>query len=115
MQATNHITTILFVGSLLCTSLAHAEKPTLAWETDAGFKQPESTVYDADRDVLYVSNINGQGTDKDGNGYISKVALDGTVTESEWVTGLDGPKGLAIVGDKLYVSDITALVEIDIN
>lgn len=115
MQATNHITSILFIGSLLCTSLAHAETPTLAWETDAGFKQPESAVYDADRDVLYVSNINGQGTDKDGNGYISKVALDGTVTEAEWVTGLDGPKGLAIAGDKLYVSDITALVEIDIN
>lgn len=67
------------------------------------------------RDVLYVSNINGQGTDKDGNGYISKVALDGTVTEAEWATDLDGPKGMAIAGDRLYVSDITALVEIDIN
>ncbi|MFQ6017617.1 MAG: SMP-30/gluconolactonase/LRE family protein [Kiloniellaceae bacterium] len=84
------------------------------WETE-GFKNPESVRYDPARDVLYVSNVNGSPVEKDGNGYISKLAPDGRVIEDRWVSGLDAPKGMAVLGDRLYVSDIDQLVEIDIG
>ncbi len=83
------------------------------WETD-GFKNPESALFDAEAGAVYVSNVNGDGTAKDGNGFISKVSPDGKVVAMDWVTGLDAPKGLAKVGAKLYVSDIDRLAEIDI-
>ncbi len=83
------------------------------WET-AGFKNPESAHFDSGTGILYVSNVNGEATAKDGNGFISKVTPDGKVVALEWVTGLDAPKGLAHAGGKLYAADIDKLVEIDI-
>ena len=35
--------------------------------------------------------------------------------DAEWVKGLNAPKGLVLSGDKLYVSDVDQLVEIDVN
>ena len=34
--------------------------------------------------------------------------------DSDWATGLDAPKGMAIVGDILLVADLTRLHEIDL-
>jgi DNA-binding beta-propeller fold protein YncE len=88
-------------------------EPTIVWETE-GFKAPESVRPDLGGTFAYVANVNGKGTDKDGNGFISKVALkDGKIIKLDWVTGLNGPKGMAQFGDRLYVSDIDQLVEID--
>ena len=94
-------------------ALAHGENLQLQWQT-SGLKNPESVVYDKQREQLYVSNVNGKPTEKDGNGSIALVSLDGEIEALEWVTGLDAPKGLAIHGDKLYVADIDTLVVIDI-
>lgn len=93
--------------------MAGGAAPEPVWET-AGLSNPESVVYDAGNDVLYVSNVNGEAGAKDGNGFISRVSPDGTLLEKEWVTGLDAPKGLAIAGGKLFAADIDTLVEIDI-
>ena len=41
------------------------------WETDTLLTTCESVIYDAGANVLYVSNIAGNPTDKDGNGFIS--------------------------------------------
>ena len=68
---------------------------------------------DSGEGVLYVSNVNGDAAAADGNGYISKLSLEGEILEKEWVTGLDAPKGLALHDGKLYVSDIDKLVVID--
>lgn len=84
------------------------------WET-SGFQNPESVVLDTKNNVLYVSNINGEGTDKDGNGYISKVSLDGKIIEQQWISGLNAPKGLVIYKNKLYATDIDQIVEINIK
>jgi sugar lactone lactonase YvrE len=84
-----------------------------AW-TAPGLDTPESVLYDAERDVLYVSNVAGDPVTKDGVGFISQLAPDGAVREAQWVTGLDAPKGLAMTGDTLYVTDIDRLVAIDI-
>lgn len=92
---------------------ADTATPEKLWETE-GFLNPESVVYDQQSDALYVSNVNGEATEKDGNGFISKVSLDGAILEKEWVSGLNAPKGLALYGNKLYTADIDTLVEIDI-
>ena len=55
---------------------------------------------------------------KNQNGFISKVSSsNGSIIELNWVTGLNAPKGVAISNnnDTLYVSDITDLVEINID
>lgn len=83
-----------------------------------GMKVPESVKYDADLDVFFVSNINGNPSQKDGNGFIAIVRADSTsvvtmLAESgkapkgggKAVT-LNAPKGLAIKGDTLWVADI---------
>lgn len=109
----------LFIMAIttLLPSFSASATPVLtpAWSTPAQFNQPESVIYDANKKMLYLSNINGDGTEHDGNGYIAQLALDGTLIKQEWVKGLDAPKGMAIVGDKLYVADIDQLVVIDIN
>ena len=38
---------------------------------------------------------------------------DGKLITLKWIEGLDAPKGMALHGDKLFVSDIDQLVEID--
>jgi sugar lactone lactonase YvrE len=86
------------------------------WETLAELKTPESVVYAPKQDTLFVSNIDGKPDQKDQKGFISKISLsNGSITELNWITGLDAPKGMAIYNNsKLYVSDITDLVEIEI-
>lgn len=79
-----------------------------------GFKVPESVRYDEEQDVFFVSNIDGNPSMKDGNGFISRVRADGTVDSLMFIAGgrdgviLNAPKGVAIVGDTLWVSDIDA-------
>ena len=82
---------------------------------EAGLETPESVLYDADADIYLVSNINGSPTAEDGNGFISRISPDGAVAALKWIDGmtegvkLNAPKGMAIRGDTLYVTDITAV------
>lgn len=83
--------------------------------TADGFSTPESVVYDSDQQVWFVSNINGSPSAKDGNGFISRLTSDGVIDSLHFVQGgrggvrLDAPKGLAITGDTLWVTDINVL------
>lgn len=82
--------------------------------TTTGLKNPESVLPDPTGEFAYVSNVDGGPIDKDTNGFISKVSLaDGKILDLKWVEGLNGPKGMALLGDKLFVADISQLVEID--
>lgn len=81
--------------------------------TLSGLSDPESVALAADGRSLYVANVAGEGDVKDGNGFISRVSLDGKLLEREWVKGLDAPKGAIVKGGRLFVSDIDRLVEID--
>ena len=88
------------------------------WETPVDLKNPESVVYAPKQNLLFVSNINGKPDQNDGNGFISTVSpSNGSIVELNWITGLNAPKGMAVANnnDRLYVSDITDLVEIDID
>jgi sugar lactone lactonase YvrE len=87
---------------------------TLLGET-SNFETPESVRYDADQDVFFVSNIKGAPSAKDNNGYISKVNAATTDSVSVFIRGgqggvsLNAPKGMAIVGDTLWVADIDVI------
>jgi DNA-binding beta-propeller fold protein YncE len=85
------------------------------WATEPVFNVPESVCWDFDREILYVSNIAGNPGEKDGEGFISRVSIEGEVKKLRWVTGLNAPKGMAVYGGKLYVSDIDELAVIDIR
>jgi hypothetical protein len=97
-------------------ALAQAEGPTLTpiWDLKGDFAAPESAYYHAASNSVFVSNINGQILEKDGNGYISRLSPDGKVVNAKWVTGLNAPKGLRSAGNTLWVSDIDEIVSIDI-
>jgi len=97
--------------------LGLAGSPVIAdeiWSLD-GFKAPESVLFDAKRNVFYVSNIAGEPNGKDGVGYISKVSSDGKLQAAEWVTGFDAPKGLVMMDDTLFVTDIDRLMAVDVE
>jgi DNA-binding beta-propeller fold protein YncE len=89
-------------------------KLTQLWASDTIFKTPESVYYDADQNILYVSNINNGPDVKDGNGFISTMGPAGNIISLEWVTGLSAPKGMGVFDEMLYVTDISDLVIIDI-
>ncbi|HEU4564563.1 MAG TPA: hypothetical protein VFS05_07940 [Gemmatimonadaceae bacterium] len=79
-----------------------------------GLEDPESVRYDPEQDVFFISNMAGYGSAKDDNGFIVRVPADGPFTPVPFVSGgggvtLNAPKGMAIHGDTLWVTDIDAL------
>lgn len=103
---------LIFISGL---GALNAQKLEKVWETTAELKTPESVLFDEENEIIYVANINGDPTAKDGNGFISILNADGSEKNLEWVKGLDAPKGMALSNGKLYVSDIDRLVEIDVR
>lgn len=85
------------------------------WQTDSLLKVPESVLFDAGNNVLYVSNIDGDAAQKDGKGSIGKVGLDGKIITVDWVSGLNAPKGMGIYKGDLYVADLNEVAVIDIK
>lgn len=75
-----------------------------------GLANPESVHLSRDGLFLYVSNVGGEGDAHDGNGFISRVSTDGAMLQRDWASGLDAPKGLALAGDDLVVTDIDRIV-----
>lgn len=102
---------ILLISALflLCAACSQQNKTTTDLAPIKGLKTPESAVQAVDGKI-YVSEVNGFG--KDGDGQIS-VIVDGQATT--FVSGLDDPKGLVIIGEYLYVADKTKILKIDLN
>jgi hypothetical protein len=103
----------LVVATLIITSGAVHADPTPLWET-SDFSGPESALYDAKRKLIFVSNVDGQPNDKDGKGSISLLSPSGKMINAAWQSGLNAPKGLAMLGDLLYVADIDTLRVFDV-
>lgn len=101
--------------AVILTTLA---TPVFAESVDwtAGpFDMPESAIFDEDREQLILSVMGGHPGAADGNGSLALLSVEGAVLDAEWVTGLDAPKGMAILGDTLFVADLTRLHEIDLD
>ena len=111
------IVALVLFGSHVSAQAPATEGPTLTpiWNITTDFAAPESAYYHAGSNSIFVSSINGQILEKDGNGYMSKLAPDGKVVSAKWVTGLNAPKGIRSVGNTLWVADIDEVVSIDIR
>lgn len=84
-----------------------------------GLAGPEAVRYDPDQDVWFVANFGESGEEqRDGNGFISRVAADGAVETLRFMTGTAGaplhmPRGMAIRGDTLFVADVDGVHAFD--
>ena len=82
-----------------------------------GFKNPESVAYDGK--YYYVSNL-GNVTDptaKDGDGFITKLNRYGDILEMNAFPKfkLNSPKGLTVVNEILFLTDVDSIMGIDIK
>ncbi len=109
----SHLT--LLILSLLTVGFTSSNALKMIWSTQQELDVPESVYYHSPGDFLFVSNISGKPAEKDGVGFISKLSTDGNIEQLKWITGLNAPKGMASTPRYLYVSDIDALVIINIE
>ncbi len=119
------VTRIILAGSALAALTACGAPAERAPEklpeliAGVGLAHPESVLYDSAADQYLVSNIHGDPLAKDGNGFISRIKPTGQVVALKWIDGtapnvsLNAPKGMAIVGDTLFVADIDAVRRFD--
>jgi hypothetical protein len=107
----------LLVLALLTSSLLFAQEHKLEklWETDAVLAVPESVLPDSKKNVLYISLIDGPSWEADGKGGIGRLDPSGKNYDSSWISGLDAPKGMGMLGNRLYVADMGAVIVIDIQ
>lgn len=96
-----------------CLASPGLAETTPAPVTISGFSHPESVLIAPS--LRYVSNI---GADlaplaKDGDGFISILDADGAIIELRGFTGMDAPKGMALVRGVLYVADIDRVIGFD--
>ncbi len=104
-----------FALVLLLLSNMVAAQLTKTWETKSILEVPESVKYYEEGQCIFVTNVAGKPSDKDGNGFISKLSPDGKLEKLKWMDGFNAPKGMAIQDGLLYVSDIDELVVVNIQ
>jgi gluconolactonase len=109
-----HKISLLFIGALFmvgCNNkVGDTQSTSAAKQKVTGLKTPESVVQ-AKNGRIFVSEIGNFG--KDGDGQISEI--DSAGKASIFAAGLDDPKGLAIIGENLYVADKTNIMKISLN
>lgn len=127
MKQTAAASTLALLLSLGCarkeTPAPETATPALPQKvtTITGLSTPESVIWSAKEDAWFVSNINGSPVAKDGNGFISRVSRDGVIDSLHFIMSgrdsvtLNGPKGMALVGDTLWVADIDAIRAFDVH
>ena len=119
------LSVFLYVVQACAASAASDERGKLRVTSDQavrGFVFPESVGCDTANKVLYVSQFGGsklQPAEKDGQGRISKVGLDGKILEERFlpVAGetLHKPKGIWVRGNRLWVTDIDVVWVFDLK
>lgn len=86
-----------------------------------GLKNPAGVIVDSVTGAYYISNVNGGQSDQDNNGFITKLDPTGKIEKLKFIAGgLDGvtlhaPKGLAIVDQTLFVTDIDRVRGFDLQ
>lgn len=124
--STKLVLTLLLISfvHLSCTEQSSEESASLSWDsvqdsTDMlayadGFSGPEAVRYDPGQDVYFVSNFNGDGGERDANGFISKLSPDGSIDSLRFIEGtedhpLHAPRGMYITGDTLWACDVDGI------
>lgn len=109
------------LAALAACSTGQAREPLQARRVHViqGFSFPESVRYDPGQDVFFVSNMHGPGSTKDGDAYIARVPAGDLGRVEVFIRGgangvtLNAPKGMALQGDTLWVTDIDVLRAFD--
>jgi len=108
----------LGLAALLLTILPGAP----AWALQVtGLKNPAGFIVDPTTGAYFISNENGGPNDRDNNGFITKLDQTGKVVKLKFIQGgadgvtLHAPKGLAILGKTLFVSDIDKVRRFDLD
>jgi sugar lactone lactonase YvrE len=107
------LSTSISANADVSSTQANNQLPLL-WQLD-NFDKPESVVANPSEKAIYISNINGQPTELNGKGYISKVSMSGEIIKKHWLDNLDAPKGMAIHGDNLYIADMQKVHQVSIS
>lgn len=86
------------------------------WETDTLLTTCEAVRYNAEENIIYVSNIGQVPPDqKDADGSLSILNKKGAIINQNWITGISAPKGSNYFNGKLYVTNIDEIVKIDMK
>jgi gluconolactonase len=99
-----------FIILLALLNIGVLQAKPLYSENITNLLTPESAIQ-AENGDIFISEINE--FNKDGDGQIKKIDTKGNVTI--FAKGMDDPKGLAIIGNKLYVADKTRILEVTSN
>jgi len=93
----------------------------LSDKTVTGFGHIESVAYDPKEKVFYTGDFGPdlKPADKDGKGFITKVSMDGKILEKRFFPPegqtMNKPKGIWIIGSRLWVTDIDSVWIIDLK
>jgi hypothetical protein len=114
MSRFHPVVPLMLVAGLLPSGFAHAQpvpEPERIQLNEA-FSGPESAHYDERSRTWFVSSVGGA---EPGDGYISRLDADAEIIDEFFADDLDDPKGLAILGGRLYVADVTRVVAIELR
>lgn len=109
------------VAAMFASAVLGQSCPKVEAAQIIGLASPASMVGDAQGKEFFISNINGEPDARDNNGFITKVDAEGKILNLKFIQGgisdfmLHAPKGLALVGNILYVADLDQLKGFDKN
>jgi hypothetical protein len=83
--------------------------------TVTGLAGPSSAYYHQQSNSIFVSNYEGGRINRDGKGYIARIAPNGEVLAEKWARGLNAPKGIRSVGSTIWVADIDEVVAFEVG
>jgi hypothetical protein len=87
----------------------------------SGLESPQSFLADPATNTYFISNINGEPTARDNNGFITKLNGNGEIVGFKFIAGgrngttLHAPKGMVLIENILYVADLDTLRAFDKN
>ena len=103
------------LGCLTSSLKAQEVSLTQVWQSDTTIRTPESALFEPKENVLYISCINGNPTAENKSSFIAKISPQGKVINLKFTEGLNSTKGMGILNNKLYVTEIASVVEIDLG
>jgi DNA-binding beta-propeller fold protein YncE len=118
-SACGHATCRRTAALLAALTLSLLHSPFAAGLQVSGLESPHSFLADPATRSYFISNVNGDNDARDNNGFITKLSDDGRITAFKFIEGgrgdvtLHAPKGMTIVDQVLYVTDLDTLRAFD--
>lgn len=107
----------VLLGAGLCLAILPCD--ALAQITVTNLQSPYSFVSSSSGNEYFISSVNGDPEAADNNGFITKLDASGKMLNLKFIQGgtdgvtLNAPKGMAVVGQTLYVADLDTLRAFD--